>query len=174
MAKTSRQNDLRLGDPTEVKPRVRERIYVTFTGLAVLLAFGVHVDDTDPWTVAIALLIGVIGAVLAGFFADVIAELAVDGRLPSAKAMARYIGVSASGLATAVVPLGFLVAAGIGLLDLGIAIFVAITTMAFGLGVIAFAAVARARLPWWAKLAVFVGELVFAAVVIVVKLLAHG
>jgi hypothetical protein len=160
--------------PDEVRPRIRERIYITFTGLAVLLAFGAHAGETDAWTIATALLIGVLGAVLAGFFADVIAELAVGGRAPRARAMAGYIGVSASALTTAVVPLAFLAAAGFGWIEVSTALVFAIGTMALGLAVIAFAAVARAELPWWAKLAVFVGELLFAAVVIVVKLLAHG
>jgi hypothetical protein len=163
-----------LDDPEEARPRVRERVYVTFTGLAVLLAFGVNAEAADGWTIASALLIGVVGAVLAGFFADVIAELAVGGRAPRAKAMAGYIGVSTSALATAVVPLAFLAAAGLGWIEVSTALVFAIGTMALGLAVIAFAAVARAELPWWAKLAVFVGELLFAAVVIVVKLLAHG
>ncbi|WP_092555792.1 hypothetical protein [Herbiconiux ginsengi] len=71
-------------------------------------------------------------------------------------------------------PLAFLAAAGFGWIDVTTGLVFAIGTMALGLAVIAFAAVARAGLPWWAKLAVFVGELLFAAVVIVVKLLAHG
>ncbi|MFB2597533.1 hypothetical protein ACEXQE_07065 [Herbiconiux sp. P17] len=161
-------------DPEEVRPRIRERVYITFTGLAVLLAFGAHAENADGWTIASALLIGVVGAVLAGFFADVIAGLAVGGRAPRARAMAGYIGVSTSALSTAVVPLAFLAAAGFGWIDVATALVFAIGTMALGLAVIAFAAVARAELPWWAKLAVFVGELLFAAVVIVVKLLAHG
>jgi hypothetical protein len=171
-ARAARTHDI--GDPEEVRPRIRERVYITFTGLAVLLAFAAHAGDTDAWTIASALLIGVVGAVLAGLFADVIAELAVGGRAPRARAMAGYLAVSGTALATAVVPLGFLVAAGIGWIDVSTALVFAIGTMALGLAVIAFAAVARAGLPWWAKLAVFVGELLFAAVVIVVKLLAHG
>ncbi|WP_382304608.1 hypothetical protein [Herbiconiux sp. UC225_62] len=163
-----------VGDAEEVRPRIRERVYITFTGLAVLLAFGAHAGETDAWTIASALLIGVLGAVLAGFFADVIAELAVGGKAPRARAMIGYIGVSTSALTTAVVPLAFLAAAGIGWIDVTTGLVFAIGTMALGLAVIAFAAVARAELPWWAKLAVFVGELLFAAVVIVVKLLAHG
>ncbi|MCS5718879.1 hypothetical protein N1027_12110 [Herbiconiux sp. CPCC 205763] len=39
---------------------------------------------------------------------------------------------------------------------------------------LALAAVARAELPWWSKLAVFVGELLFAALVIMIELLTHG
>ncbi len=157
-----------------MRPRIRERVYIAFTGLAVLLAFGAHAEEAGAWTIAAALLIGVLGAVLAGFFADVIAELAVGARLPSARAMAGFIGVSGSALTTAVVPLAVLAAAGIGWLDVTTALVFAVGAMALGLAAVAFAAVARAELPWWAKLAVFAGELVFAAIVIVVKLLAHG
>jgi hypothetical protein len=161
-------------DRDEVGPRLRERVYITFTGIAVLLTFSAHPAGSEAWTIVAALIVGVLGAVLAGFTADVISALAVDGRFPTRRRMAHVLGVSVTGLSTAVAPLLFLVAAGIGLLAVSTALIFAVGTMALGLASLAFVAVARAELPWWAKVAVFAGELVLVGLVIVVKLLAHA
>lgn len=161
-------------DRAEAGPKLRERVYITFTGIAVLLTFSAHPGEAEAWTITLALVIGVLGAVPAGFAADVISALAVDGTFPRGSRMAHVLGVSATGLSTAVVPVLFLVAAGIGLIEVATALLFAVGTMALGLAVVAYAAVARAELPWWAKLAVFVGELLLVGVVIAVKLLAHA
>lgn len=155
-------------------PRLRERVYVTFTALAVLLAFGSHLSGTTALTVASALTIAAVGAVLAGFVSDTIAHLAVHGNLPDLKGMRHLIAVSVGALASIVLPLILLALAHFEVISVELAVRLGVWSLALALGVIAYIAVARSLLPFWKKAAVFVVEIAFAGLVIAVELLAHG
>jgi hypothetical protein len=56
--------------PHQLVPYLKERIYVTFIGLAVLLALNTHPDDTSAGAVAGSLVIAAVGAGLAGLVSD--------------------------------------------------------------------------------------------------------
>jgi len=162
--------------PTEQQlvPYLKERIYVTFIGLAVLLALGGHGAETDPLTAVSSLVIAAVGAGLAGLISEIVAHLAVKGNLPDAAEMRFLVGVSAGALATVILPVVILLLALVGWIDTQLALDIAVWVMAITLGAIGYMAVFRASLPWWTKLAVFGGLLLFGLVVVGVQLLAHG
>ena len=65
--------------PTEQQlvPYLKERVYVTFIGLAVLLAVSGHGGETDAAGAVTSLLIAAVGAGLAGLISEIVAHLAV-------------------------------------------------------------------------------------------------
>jgi hypothetical protein len=162
--------------PTEQQmvPYLKERVYVTFIGLAVLLALSGHGAETDAVAAVTSLLIAAVGAGLAGLISEIVAHLAVKGSLPDAAEMRFLVRVSGGALATVILPVVILLFAVFGVVDAQLALTVAVWVMAFTLGTIGYVAVFRARLPWWTKLAVFGSLLLFGLLVVGVQLLAHG
>ena len=162
-------------DEKQLVPFLKERIYVTFIGLAVLLALTGHGAETDALTAVTSLVIAAVGAGLAGLISEIVAHLAVKGSLPDAAEIRFLVRVSAGALATVIIPVVILLFAVAGVLDAQLALTIAVWVMAITLGAIGYLAVFRAKnLPWWTKLAVFGGLLLFGVVVVGVQLLAHG
>ena len=73
---------------------LKERIYVTFTSLAVVMALSSHADELTPGSAAVTLLIAVVGTLLAVFVADLVAHIAVHTALPDRAELAHMISVS--------------------------------------------------------------------------------
>jgi hypothetical protein len=161
-------------DPEQLVPYLKERIYVTFIGLAVLLALNVHPADTSAGAVVGSLAIAAVGAGLAGLVSDVIAHLAVHGTMPDAAELHYLVRVALGALATIVVPVVVLLLAVAGLISLELALPIAIWVMALTLGAVGYMAVFRSALAWWKKLAVFAALALFGLLAIGVQLLAHG
>jgi hypothetical protein len=157
----------------ELVSALSERVYVTFTGLAVLLAFGAEVADASAWKVATALLIGIVGAAFAGFVSNVISRLAVTGHMPERRVMLHFVATSVGAVLTAVIPLIVLALAGFKIISLELAVRLSAGVLALSLGGIAYLAVRRSSLKLSQKIAVFAAELVFAVAVIAVELSAH-
>ncbi|GAB3606714.1 hypothetical protein GCM10027413_21230 [Conyzicola nivalis] len=158
----------------QLVPYLKERIYVSFIGLAVLLALSVHGEETEAFTAVTSLLIAAVGAGLAGLISEIVAHLAVKGSLPDATELRFLVRVSSGALATIVLPVVILLLAAAGVLSVPLALTVAVWIMAVTLGAIGYIAVFRASLAWWKKLAVFLGLVLFGLVVVGVQLLAHG
>ena len=160
--------------PQQLVPYLRERIYVSFIGLAVLLAIDAHGEETDSMAVVTSLLIAAVGAGLAGLISEIVAHLAVKGNLPDAAEMRFLVRVSAGALATVILPVVILLFAVLGVIPATLALTISVWVMAITLGAIGYIAVFRASLAWWKKLAVFAGLLLFGLLVVLVQLLAHG
>ena len=171
----ARTRDRRTEQPAEhqLVPYLKERVYVTFIGLAVLLALSGH-GDTDPVAAVGSLVIAAVGAGLAGLISEIVAHLAVKGNLPDAAEMRFLVRVSGGALATVVLPVAVLLLAVAGLVDVRLALTIAVWIMAITLGAIGYIAVFRADLAWWKKLTVFGALLLFGLVVVAMQLLAHG
>jgi hypothetical protein len=171
----ARTRERRTEQPAEhqLVPYLKERIYVTFIGLAVLLALSGH-GDTDPIAAVASLVIAAVGAGLAGLISEIVAHLAVKGSLPDAAEMRFLVRVSAGALATVILPVVILLVAVTGVITVQLALTIAVWVMAITLGAIGYIAVFRADLAWWKKLAVFGGLLLFGLIVVGVQLLAHG
>jgi hypothetical protein len=155
-------------------PYLKERVYVTFIGLAVLLALSAHSSDTVPAEVVGSLVVAALGAGLAGLVSELVAHLAAHGHLPDAGEMRHLLRVSSGALATIVAPVLVLLLAVVGLVPIEIALGIAVWVMAVTLGAVGYAAVFRSRLAWWKKLAVFAALVVVGLLVIGIQLLAHG
>jgi hypothetical protein len=160
--------------PSQLVPYLKERVYVTFIGLAVLLALSPHASEAEPAEVVASLVIAAVGAGLAGLVSEVIAHLAVHGHLPDAGGMYQLLRVSSGSLATIVIPVIVLLLAVWDLVAVETALGIAVWVMALTLGAVGYVAVFRSRLVWWKKLAVFAGLAVLGLLAIGVQLLAHG
>lgn len=153
---------------------LKERVYATFTGLAIVLVQHANVEHVTATRAALTLLVGIVAITAAGFVADVIAHLAVHGAFPREAELGRMLRVSGTALASAGGPLVILALAAFGVFELEPALLAASILYLLTLGLIGFIAVRRTRVAWW-KQAVALGMLVaLGLAVVVLQQLAHG
>jgi FtsH-binding integral membrane protein len=151
--------------------RLKERVYVTFTALAVVLALRSHPEEGHPGR---TLLITVAGTLLAAFVADVIAHIAVHQDLPDRRELRMMLGITGSALVGVAAPLVFVWLGSAGVWDLERSLNAAMVALIAALVAIGWIAVRRVRLAWWKKAIVLFAEFLLGFAVIAVELLAHG
>ncbi|RKR73465.1 hypothetical protein [Frondihabitans australicus] len=151
---------------------LKERIYVTFTALAIVLTLQTH-PHGGVGEAALTLLIGVVGTLLAVFLADFLSHLTVHAHVPTGPEFRHMVAVSLGAIAVIVVPMALLGLAALGLWGLPVALGGSIGILLATLVVVGYLAVRRIRLPAWQKLLIMLGELVVGAAVIALELLAH-
>ncbi|WP_159792857.1 hypothetical protein [Puerhibacterium puerhi] len=156
-----------------VADRVRERVYVTFATLAVLLTLGAHSHGLRAAPAAASLVITAVGTVVAAYVAELIAHVAVHAELPGRLLLRRMAWVSLGAVTTAVVPLLLLGAAALGWWEVGTALVAGSVTLVATLVLIGWFGLRRARLPWWQKLLALVVLAALGTLVLVLKMLAH-
>ncbi len=153
---------------------IKERVYATFTGLAIVLVQNSNVAHTDAGRATITLLVGIVAIAIAGFVAELLAHLAVHATFPDRREFGRLLRLTGTAMASAAVPLLVLLLAVLGWIDLGTALTVASITYVAILGLIGYVAVRRTDAPWW-KQAIALGILVaLGSVVVLIQQLAHG
>lgn len=153
---------------------LKERVYIIFTSLAVVLALRSHADETSPAAAAATLSIVVIGSLLGIFVADLLSHLTVHSKLPTGEELHHMMAVSADGLGVLVTPLLLLTAAGFGLLSTAAALGWAIVVLVLSLAVVGFLAIRRLDIPLHHKAAIMFAEVVLSLLVIGLELLAHN
>ena len=138
--------------------RLRERIYVTFTTLAILMATNAHGDALDSpgilWTL-------------------VVSHMIAHSTLPSVREFRHMVAVSSRALGVLVVPL----------ISIGLAVFdviedrtglvIAIVALIASLAVIARIAVSRTGLSGWRQFAVLLAIVALGVLVVLLESLAH-
>lgn len=134
----------------------KERIYATFTGLAIVLVVGAS-GHPDPRHAVLALLLGVAGITAAGFVSEIIAHLAVSQHLPTLRELAIQVRIAGGALGTVVTPGVLLILAWLGVLDIEAALRAATVVYIVTLGVVGWFAVRRSKLAWWKQGIVLVG-----------------
>lgn len=154
--------------------RLKERIYVTFTALAVVLALRSHADEVTAGAAALTLVITVVGTLLAVLIADFVSHLVVHARMPSPGEAAQMLRVCVGAFAAVVLPLVFVMLAGVGVWRIEVALQAATIALLVALGVVAFLAVRRVQIPGWQKVLVLVAEVLLGAAVVGLELLAHS
>lgn len=152
---------------------LKERIYVTFTSLAVLLTLQTHASETTTGAAALTLLIAVVGTLLAVFVADLLSHLTVHAKLPTASELRHMVGVSIGSIGVVVLPMVFLGLARIEVWSIETALLAAVAVQLATLAFVGFLAVRRIALPAWQKLMVLLAEVVLGLAVIGLELLAH-
>lgn len=152
---------------------LKERIYVTFTSLAVVIALSSHAEELTPGPAALTLLITVAGTLLAVFVADLVAHIAVHATLPDRDEFRHMVSVSTRSLGVIAAPLIFVGLAGLGVWDLARALRVAMWVLIVSLVAIGYLASRRVRLPIGQRLIVLFAEFVLGIIVILLELLAH-
>lgn len=151
----------------------KERVYATFTGLAIVLVVSAN-DQHDPEHALFALLLGVLGITAAGFVSDVVSHLAVHQEFPARVDFAIMLRIAGGALGTVVTPGILLLLAWLAVLPLETALRVSSIVYVVTLGVIGWFAVRRARLDWWQRL-VALGVLVALGLAVVgLQTLAHS
>ena len=153
--------------------RLRERIYVTFTALAILMAMNSHGEALDSPTVLWTLVISVVGVLLAGLASDLVSHMIVHDTLPSVPEFRHMLAVSSRALGVLVVPL---IAVGLAVFDVipdRTGLIVAITALIVSLAVIAWIAVARTGLSGWRQLAALGVLVALGILVVFLEALVH-
>jgi hypothetical protein len=154
---------------------LKERVYVTFSSLAVLLAMESHSGDHLGVVEAASTLgITVVGTLLAIFVADVVSHLAVHAALPTGPELRRMASVSLGAFSAVVLPLILIGLAAFDLWSLGAAIRASTIALTVTLIAIGYLAVRRVKLAWWQRLIALGAEFVVGAAVVGLELLAHG
>lgn len=153
---------------------LKERVYISFTSLAVVLALQSHAAETTPLAAGATLSIVVIGSLLGIFVADLLSHLTVHAKPPSADELHHMIAVSAEALGVLVMPLLFLAAAGLGLWSTAQALRWAIVVLVVTLVVIGYLAIRKLNLPFRHKAVIVLAEVFLSLVVIGLELLAHN
>ena len=153
---------------------LKERVYIIFTSLAVVLALRSHADETSPGAAAATLSIVVIGSLLGIFVADLLSHLTVHSKLPTGDELHHMITVSAGGLGVLLTPLLLLTGAGLGLWSTAVALGWAVVVLVVSLMVVGYLAIRRLEIPVHHKVAIMFAEVVLSLLVIGLELLAHN
>lgn len=170
MART-REEDLPADERAE---RLKERVYITFTALAVVLALRSHAESTTPGEAVVTLLIAVSGTLLAVLVADFVSHLAAHQAMPTRAELRHMIVVSVGAFGVLPVPLLLLGLAAADAWSLDRALRAATIALVASLVVIGYLAVRRVRMPVWQRVVVLGAEALLGVAVIGLELLAHG
>lgn len=160
--------------PDQRADRLKERVYVTFAALAVVLALRGHVEGLMPGRAATTLVITVGGTLLAVFLADLVSHVVVHNHLPTRAESRHMVGVVSSAGGVVVLPLVFLGAAASGAWTTAGALTASTSALVASLGLVGYVAVRRAAIPTWQKWLLLLAEVVLGVVVVGLEVLAHG
>jgi hypothetical protein len=170
---TNKQADRTQVDPEYRALALKERVYVTFTALAVSIPLGQHVESATVAASAATLALTVVGTLLATFLADLIAHVAVHSVLPSRSEVRRMTAVSASAFLVLVVPMLLLALAATHLTTLNWALQATSFVLVATLVVVTFIPLRRLNLPAWQKLVAYSAVTVLGLAVVALKLVVH-
>ncbi|WEK62134.1 MAG: hypothetical protein P0Y60_05105 [Candidatus Microbacterium colombiense] len=152
---------------------LKERIYLTFAALAVVITLSSHGHPTAGQS-ATTLIVTVLGTLLAVFTADLVSHLVVHGRLFTRTELRHAVGSSFGALSTVVLPFIFLGVAALGVWSTGAALRASAIALLVSLIVIGWVAVRRIPLTWIQRLIALGAEAALGLAVIGLQVLAHG
>jgi len=152
---------------------LKERIYLTFAALAVVITLSAH-GHVTAGEAAITLLVTVMGTLLAVFTADLISHLVVHERLFTAPELRHALTTSFGALGTVALPFVFLGVAGLDLWNAHTALRAAAIALLVSLIAAGWIAVRRMRLTWFQRLVALGAEAALGLAVIGLQVLAHG
>ena len=160
-------------DPAEVASYFKERVYATFTGLAIVLvtATSSHPEADHAF---FALLLGVLGITAAGFVSDVISHLAVHQEFPRRIELVLMLRIAGGALGTVIVPCTIIAFAWADVIGIDAALTAAMVVFIVTLAVIGWFAVRRSKLSWWQQLLALALLLALGLLVILLQTVAHS
>ncbi|WP_203136424.1 hypothetical protein [Microbacterium sp. JZ31] len=159
--------------PQERAERLKERIYLTFTALAVVITLDSHGHPT-PGEAMATLAVTSAATLLAVFVADLVSHLVVHGEIHTRAELRRAAAVSLGAIGAVALPFVFLALAVFDVWTLSHALRGAKAALIVALVAIGWLAVRRTRASWWQKLFVLGAEAGLGLAVIGLELLAHG
>ena len=161
--------------PVEERARaVTERVYASFTGLAivsVLALNGAHASAVDSF---LSLLAGIVGITIAGFAEEVIGYQIGHGKLPDRTELLTMARIAAGAFGSASIALVALASSWIGWLPIDSALQISVGIYFITLAVVALVAARRTRLPRRQQIVALAALIGLGAVVVLVLALAHG
>ena len=160
-------------DAKQRSEALKERVYVTFTALAVTVAFERDPEHATVTGAALALLLTVLGTLLAVFIADVIAHMVRDSSLPSRAEMAHLMYVSFGSLGVLLAPMAILGLSALGVIDIEPALRAIAVALVATLVVVALFAVWRLRVKPWLKIMVLAIMTALGLAVLAIELAVH-
>jgi hypothetical protein len=163
-------------DHTERQERaeaLKERIYLTFAALAVVLALDVH-DTTDAGVALRTLLVTVIGTLLAVLVADVLSHMVVHERGMTQREWRAALRSSFGAVGAVGLPFVFLLVALFGWWETTTALTASSIALIAALVVIGYAAVRSIPMTWWQRLIALGAEAAIGLAVVGLQLLAKG
>lgn len=140
-----RLGSARTPDAQQRSEVLKERVYVTFTALAVTIAYDRDANHPTADQAALTLLLTVLGTIMAVFVADVTAHMVRDSTLPTSKELAHLCYVSFGSLGVVVAPMAILGLSAAGVIVVATALRVIAATLAATLVVVTLLAVRRLR-----------------------------
>jgi hypothetical protein len=151
----------------------KERIYATFTGLAIVLVIWAN-GHAEADHALLALTLGVLGITVAGFVSDVISHLAVHQEFPGRTELGILLRVASGALGTVLVPGILLLLAWLEIMSVDAALRASIIVYIVTLAVVGWFAVRRSTLTWWKQALVLLGLVVLGLLVVLLQSLAHS
>lgn len=152
---------------------LKERIYLTFAALAVLLAINAH-GHPEALDALLTLLVTVFGTLLAVFVADIISFVVAHERAMNASERRHAVSASFGTLGAVTTPVILLGLASLGIMEVETALRVSIIVLVVTLVLIGWVAVRKIPLKWWQRLIALGAEAALALGVIGLQLLAHS
>lgn len=174
MSRRRRSDEYAQLRPEQRAELLKERVYVTFTSLAVVLTLSTHADELHPGQAAFTLFVTVLGTLLAVFVADFTSHLAVHAHFPARDELRHMVRVSADALGVIVLPFLFMGLAALHVMTLPTALRVATITLLASLVAIGYLAIRRAKVTPLQRIVVLLAEFALGAAVVGLELLAHG
>ena len=161
-------------NPEERAERLKERVYVTFSALAVVITLNSHQVEESANSAASTLFVTVLGSLLAVFLADLISHISVHQLMPTRRELRQMLAASLGSLVAVVVPLLLVGAAGLGLISVSLALGLSAVTLLGSLLVVSFLAVRRVHLTVWQRIIVLFSEAALGAAVVAIQIFAHS
>ncbi|MCC2032563.1 hypothetical protein [Microbacterium allomyrinae] len=151
----------------------KERVYATFTGLAIVLvvASSAHAEADHAF---FALVLGVLGITAAGLVSDVISHLAVHRTFPGGRDLAISLRIAGGALGTLLTPGILLLLAWLEVMPLDASLQAASIVYIATLAVIGWFAVRRSDLAWYKQLLALALLVALGLLVIGLQTLAHS
>ncbi|MCJ1711776.1 hypothetical protein MT344_11380 [Clavibacter michiganensis subsp. phaseoli] len=163
----------RAPDAAQRSEALKERIYVTFTALAVTIATVREAEHATIGGAALTLLLTVVGTLLAVATAEYIAQMVRDGEVPDRRDIGHILYVCGSSLGVLPAPLAILGLAALGALDLTTALRIISIVLVATLVLVTLVAVRRLRVGLGVKLLVLAGVAALGVAVLAVELAVH-
>lgn len=152
---------------------LRERIYVTFASLAVVLTLGVHAEDLGAGAAALSLAVSAAGTVVAAYAADLISHVVVHGAFPDRSEGRSMRSASLGAFTVIALPLLAVGLAALGVWSVQTALAIGAALLVATLCLVTWLGVRRAeRLSTAQKVAALVGLTLLGLIVVGLKLLA--
>lgn len=159
--------------PEGAVPYFRERLYATFTGLAIVRVVSGS-EHVEPRHAFLALMFGVLGIVIAGTVSEIVAHLMVHRSVPHGAEFRVMFRAALGGLATAILPLLLIGAAWLGWMPIHLALRISAALYLVTLIGVGWLAVRRSTLGLGAKALVLVALAGLGVLVVLIQQLAKS